>query len=242
MSPRLVISIACLCMALAPTATAAVIVFDTSDNQLLPGVDNQGWWSATLPNVTSNAAYFTGELATGALLNSFFTFDLSPLNLAGENIVSATLELTRFAYDSEDATETIAFFDVSTDPLILNNNVGSNPAIFADLGAGTTYGGFVVPEYAFSSTETLSFSLNANAFSDIAAAAGGFFSIGAPLASIAPAGGENEALFGSSSSAGIQRLIIVTAPVVPEPASTALLTTALAALALRSYARKLSKG
>jgi hypothetical protein len=235
MSARLVIAIAVVVLALSRPATAALIIFNTSDNQLLPGVDNQGWWSATLANVSTNATYFTGESATGALLRSFFTFDLSSLDLANEAVTAVTLELARFAYDSEDESETIAFFDVSTDATTLNNNAGTSAAIFDDLGSGTMYGTFVVPAYTFSSAQTLSFPLNDNATAAVAAAAGGFFSIGAALTSITRGGGENEALFGSSSSVGIQRLIVETTAVVPEPTSMGLAITAMAGLALRKY-------
>jgi hypothetical protein len=196
---------------------ATSITFNTSDSRFDGLTDNQGFWSATASNsgaVKDN--YFTGELDTGAVLRSFFTFDLSTLNLVDQVITSATLELTRFIYDSANPSETIAFFDVSTPAATLNANTGVSAAIFNDLGTGTNYGTFVVPQYSTSSTLTLPFALNANALADITNGAGGFFSIGGALTSITPGGGENEAIFSGSSGTGIQRLTIETTP-VPEP-------------------------
>jgi hypothetical protein len=106
---------------------------------------------------------------------------LSALNLAGQTVTQATLELVRYGVNTPDASETIEFFDVSTPAAILNENNGPSPAIFADLGSGTSYGSFVVNSYTFSDTLTLSFVLNAAARADIANAAGGFFSIGGSL-------------------------------------------------------------
>src|SRR5689334_1870915 len=103
------------CLSLGQSAAATTLTFNTSDSRFDGLTDNQGFWSATASNngaVKDN--YFTGELDTGAVLRSFFTFDLSSLSLVGQQIVDVTLELTRYVYDSTDPTETIAFFDVST--------------------------------------------------------------------------------------------------------------------------------
>ncbi len=222
-------------IALAQPVAAASFTFNTSDSQFTPGFDNQGWWSATALNTNTNTSYFTGERDDGAILRSFFTFDLSSLNLAGQTITAATLEVARYAYDSNDANETVAFFDVSTDAATLNNNTGSNAAIFNDLGSGKNYGTFVVNSYTSSMVLTLSFALNANALADISAAEGQFFSIGGALTSITPAGGENESIFSGSSSTGIQRLTIQTVATAPEPASILLFAPGLAGFVLRKY-------
>src|SRR5207237_10541896 len=60
----------------------AMLFFNTSDSQFTPGVDNQGWWSATFSNSDTNANYATGEqvfVQSSAIVNDFFTFDLSSL-------------------------------------------------------------------------------------------------------------------------------------------------------------------
>jgi PEP-CTERM motif len=200
---------------------ASTITFSTSDSQFDAGVDNQGWWSPTANNFTANDNYIVGEHAFD-LIRNFFTFDLSTLNLSGQTLTSATLEVVTYSYLG-DPSETIEFFDVSTPAATLNNNTGTSAAIVADLGSGSSYGSFLVPAYEFSVFATLTFSLNASALADIAAGAGGFFSIGGSLQSISPGGG-NEFLFANSGGAGIQRLILET---VPEPTSILLLGSGL---------------
>ena len=135
-------------------------------------------------------------------------------------MTSATLELQRY----QSLAATYSLFDVSTDPVTLNNNTGTSATIFEDLGTGTSYGSFVVAGAGLP-TDVLSFALNAAALADIAGAAGGFFSIGG---SVAP--GSN-ALFGASSGLGIQRLVLTVEPNgLPEPSTLAILAVPLVAL------------
>ena len=50
---------------------------DVSTADSSPGVDNQGRWSADARRISNtNDNYFTGERDDGAILRSFFTFDL----------------------------------------------------------------------------------------------------------------------------------------------------------------------
>ena len=220
--------IACALFALAafaPAASAASYTFDTSSSAFTPGYDNQGWWSATLPNYDTNTAYTAGYSSTSAV-RGFLTFDLGALDLANQQIASATLQLRKYYVEGTDASESVAFYDVSTPAQVLNNNVGSSAAIFDDLGSGKGYGSVTVNK-AGPTTDIVSYSLGAAALTDIAAAAGGYFSIGASCFTCTA----GQSVFSVSSSTGMQRLVLETIPAVPEPSTYAMLGIGLAALA-----------
>lgn len=195
------------------SASADVITFNTSDRQFDRGVDNQGWWSATGPNVNTNDNYFAGSTCRDSTCSAidqtrnFFTFDLASLS---GTVVSATLELRRSF--NQSPTATYQLFDVSTDARTLNNNTGTSGAIFDDLGTGHNYGVFQVTNGG--RDDTLQFTLNGAGRADIQAASGRFFSIGGDVL-----GGF---LFGGSdgrAGSGIQRLVVTTVSPTPEPAS-----------------------
>jgi len=189
-----------------PVVRAEILIFDTSDSQFDAGVDNQGWWSDTLSNYDENDNYAIGIDPFSDSSHNFFSFDLSLLYLP---VTSARLELTRFNYLSSAESETLGLFDVLTDAVTLNNNVGTSESIYDDLGSGISYGEFEILSDGLS-TDVLSFELNAAAISDINAARGGWFSIGGALLSpSSPAG-----IFGSSQDGGEQRLVL---EVIPEP-------------------------
>jgi hypothetical protein len=182
-------------------------VFDTSDSQFTAGVDNQGFWRAGPEAFDINDSYTVGRQGPWELRN-FFTFDLRSLELGGRTVVAATLVLAR-TVEVGDATETLGLFHVATDAATLNFNQGNDAAIFDDLGSGTSYGEATInlePAPAPGSANLLRIPLNAAALSEIAAAAGQFFSIGGALTNI-PAG-YNQYLFGSSSGLGMQRLLV----------------------------------
>lgn len=219
-------------VALASSARAETYVFHTSDSQFRAGVENQGWWSPTRPNSDLNDNYYVGRL-NGHLLNNFFTFDLSSLDLTDKLIQSVRLEVSRFEYASPFPFETYVLYDVSTPADILNYNRGTSAAIYSDLGSGTSYGSFAVSRGP--RTDILSFQLNDAARYDIRRAAGGWFSIGGTLQDVS--GPPTRGIFSSSANGGVQRLVIETRP-NPEPTSLALLGLGSAALAAARHRRK----
>jgi hypothetical protein len=178
----------------------------TSQSEFDPGTRNQGWWSATFDNQSSNDNYFVGS-SSGNRLRNFFSFDLSSACQAS----SVTLQLTRF---DQTATLTYSLFDVSTAASTLNANNGVSQAIFEDLGSGTSFGSFSVAVGA--RTDVLSFPLNAAGVAAFNAARGGFFSIGGQTA------GEvarfQAFLYGSSGPAagGTQQLVVTCLPTSKE--------------------------
>src|SRR5688572_29071569 len=88
------------------------LVFHTHQNSFITDMDNQGWWSATLPNTAPNDNYAVGRVDRNVLRN-FFTFDLGSLDLTGSQIVSAALQVRRGGAEG-DPTETIKLSRVST--------------------------------------------------------------------------------------------------------------------------------
>ena len=160
-------------------------IFTTADSRFDPGVNNQGWWSGIESNSDTNDNYVTGSVTpfdSVRVVRDFFTFDLSSLDLTGRSIVSALLQVERGGR-GPDATETLAFFDVSTDAATLNNNTGTSAAIFDDLGTGTEYGRYVL-RGDVTSFGRAAFRLNAAAIAAITSGAGGFFSIGGAVQSL----------------------------------------------------------
>ena len=200
---------------IAVSASASTFTFNTSDSQFDPGVDNQGWWPGTSAQaaIDANDNYFTGQSLVE--LRSFFTFDLSGLDLDGKTPTSATLELRR-GFQTADVT--LGFFQVSTNAATLNNNVGYNGAIFADLGDGPSYGTFSVPNGNME--DVVSFALNAQALLDIENASGGFFSIGGDLQGDSPG---FIYIFGQTEVGDTVQRLVLTVNDIAEPGTIGIL-------------------
>jgi hypothetical protein len=215
---------------------AEILTYNTSEGAFSVGsTKDQGWWSPTAFNVDANDSYFVGRSGVD-LFNNFFTFNLSTLDLTGKQIVSATLEVTRFE-TTGDLPHTYQLFDVLTPAAILNLNTGSNAGIFADLGSGTSFGSFSIGPGL--GTDLLSFSLNAAAFADIAAKAGDFFSIGGTLDLTGKAGEQNA--FGFALGDSVQRLVLELEPqVAPVPAPASLVLWSMGG-GLAFFGRKLRR-
>jgi hypothetical protein len=145
---------------------------------------DQGWWNENTGHDTTNTNYIVGDLSTNGTdeFNNFFTFNLG--SLAGQTVVSATLQAIReFGLsDLGNTSHTYTLFDVTTSAAALNSTSNANASIFNDLETGVSYGAFNVT-VAGSPAEQLSFGLNGSGVSDINAAIGGsqIFSIGGTL-------------------------------------------------------------
>jgi hypothetical protein len=212
-------------------AHAATYTFDTSEQQFTAGADNQGGWYDNYSSQTDDRFYWVGvrSSALGAQnRRNFFTFHLGRLDLSNEQVVSASLQISRYGYVSGDPSETVHFFDVTTPPDVLNNAVGSNQGIYVDLGSGKSYGAVEILKTMSPPLgqigDAVDVSLNAAALADITAAAGGYFSIGGSCTTCA---GSYQVVFAGGESYGIQQLTLVTAP-VPEPSEWAMLVAGLA--------------
>jgi hypothetical protein len=210
-----------------PTVRGAALVVTTAEHslELTPGsgrpVWNQGAWNDTVDNTTTNVSALVGSPRVGPLAGgsnrAFFSFVI-PASVSERQVTAAVL-LQTFGGSSEDneEIETIGLFDVSTDILALVHNQGRSSTIFADLGSGVSYGEFPVRRGLHPATDFLSFALNTAGIAKINNSAGSFFSIGASLLTEGP--------FDFVSGRDPAKLILIT---VPEPASLALMSIALA--------------
>ena len=187
-------------------AHAAVITYSTAQSPFDAGTLNQGWWSATRSNTDSNDNHYTGVAGSDSL-RSFYSFDLS--QLVG-TVTSATLRIER---GGQGGNVNVKFYDVSTIASVVNNNSGVSSTIFDDLGTGNSYGSFQVSDGSFNTY--LSFSLNAQALTDINAATT-FFTIGAMV-------NPNQYMFSGTGGDVTYLDLNVVPSAVPEPATAALL-------------------
>jgi hypothetical protein len=204
------------------------ITLSTSDPSVVAafGKAGQGWWSLDTPNVLENTNYSTGtsfNVNTGGDPNgppgihyeyrSFFTFDLNNPALRGQMVLSAEIRLQAFLGTGLNDGNQISFFNVTTDPFVLNHTVGIAPqSIWDDLGSGVFYGGGTLGSLGSEvlPTDIFGFYLNSSAIADLNNAIGsGFFSIGATK--------DHREVFSGSSANGNQQLVLDLAPVASVP-------------------------
>ncbi len=184
-------------------SASGCMAFTTSDSPFHQGIRNQGSWRADgFGNGPGNDNYFTGWLVTSdptedVVVRNYFTFDLTDACAAR----AVTLRISRF-----DQTAPISYelHDVSTPAQALNAETGRDVSIYEDLGSGTSFGRFDIPEGDPSGVLTLP--LNAAGVAAYNAARDGFFSIGGS----APQADPGEYVFGASGfSQGTQHLIAI---------------------------------
>lgn len=185
-----------------------------------------GQYSSAGDYAAGGTGYVTGAFERE--YRGFFVFDLPAFSTP---IVSAKLDLFNFGgtddvppgFYSEDATETLSFFQFGGSiPALLAGGSGLT-GTFDDLGSGAHYGSTSVG--AGSNGQYVSLFLNAAFLADLNAAAGGRFAFGSALTSLADPNGY-EFVFGntdlaSASPAVRLTLTAATTPVgaVPEPSS-----------------------
>lgn len=179
------------------------MAFSTAESPFHAGARNQGsWLEGGRANGPGNDNYFVGWVLedfpeTEYKARNYFTFDLTDACEAGGVI----LKVTRF---TQTAPIAYKLFDVTTPADVLNAETAQDPAVFEDLGSGTSFGTFNVTPG--DRAEVVSFPLNRAGVAAYNDARGGFFSIGgaAPDASL------GEYLFGhSGESQGAQHLLAV---------------------------------
>jgi hypothetical protein len=190
------------------------VVLTTGQSRFQARNLNQGWWSSGIANDLFNDNYIVGRCCgVPGTYRDFFTFDLSAVD---QHVVFASLVVfTGTMRVKGGSTEQLRLFDVSTPADVLNHNRGRNPAIFRDLGTGTSYGDYSLGRDQARSRIKLT--LNRDAIRDLNAARGGFFSIGGRLTSLdgrlGP--GADEFIFGASQGRE-SRLVLRTVP-SPQP-------------------------
>jgi hypothetical protein len=144
------------------------------DNTLTVNQSDRGWYSSNGSHTASNANTYTGKNS----YYSWFTFDLSGFS-GGACTVTLRLELESYSTNASTTTSTI--YDVSTshDDLVASSSGSSGQTIYADLGAGNSYGSATFSNG--NEGDIIEYELSSQAISDVNSAAGGWFSVGTTM-------------------------------------------------------------
>lgn len=187
--------------AVAVPAAAATLTVDAHSRGCYKGAGS----TFCIGSGTATGNYFLGHVPGPGEIRNYFSFDLGDLS---GSVLDAALYLdTRgnsVDYISPDATETYALFDVADGSLL---GGGMAPAGFADLGSGVSYGSAMVTNAVIGTT--LEIELNSAALAAIHTAAGGTFSIGGAITTLAGSVAQ-ESLFGSTNGSAYRTRLVLT--------------------------------
>ena len=145
------------------------------DNTSTVSASDRGWYDLYGNHSEDNRNTYTHK---GNGFRSWFTFDLSGFS-GGACEVTLRLELESYSTNASTTTSTI--YDVSTshDDLVASSSGSSGQTIYADLGAGNSYGSATVA--SGDEGDIIEYTLSSQAISDVNSAAGGWFSVGTTM-------------------------------------------------------------
>jgi hypothetical protein len=158
-------------LVLGTVAAQAAGTLTTFNTDNAPG-DGRGWWTLQKGSSPSNPIFVAGYIQDSVSpfpiieSRSHLSFHISGLT---DPIESALLRITKWGVLANGVTSghiTMGMFDVTTDGTVLNSAAGIQPAIFADLGGGVSYGTFQISA-TWNNTEVLEIPLNRQALDAI---------------------------------------------------------------------------
>ncbi len=163
---------------------------------------NRGWWNSNGSHTSSNDNTLTAYYS-GAIYNSYFTFDLSSVQ---GTVTSVTLVLELEHFWGTDSSETVVVYDVSTAAATLEGDGSGKTAIYDDLQSGHAYGSYTaVPG---EQGALLTITLDSQAVADVNAALGGSFSIGLHIGTLTQSSSAEGLRFSYLSEERVDQLVL----------------------------------